>query len=1405
MELISIICVYDKDKVLNENLLESLKGQTQDYELILIDNRNLKYDSLASAYNYGAKKAKGKYFIFAHQDICFSDNDWIKKTINQINKLNNIGIVGVSGKCDDYQIYSNIKYGKNSDIVSPRKLNEVKLATAIDDCLFIIPKTTFDLLNFDENSCFSWYLCATDYLLSLKKVNLNAYLIPSNLEHKSNYSTIDESYFKTIKKLQKKFFKNKVISDMLFDWKTYVPIKRQLNTKNINNSFFDYMIFEDSKNKKLKNPLKKYLNSKKISKSYLKNKIFDLSSNNYYFIFLKSKGNLKLFKRYVSQYRDIRKSYLFDEHYYLTKYKNVNNFNSDPLSHYMFVGYKKGYKPNNFMNVKYYVKKYGLNLNPITNYLEHGGKLECTNSFYKNHKLIAESGLFDETFYVNNYPEVKNSDLDMISHYMIIGFQKNYNPSENFDSKLYWETYEDVKKVNENPLLHYVRSGQYEKRYPRQYTAEESNYIMSSIDSVVKNEELTNFNKDAPLVSIIILNRNGLNYLKLLFKNFAENICYPNYEIIVVDNNSSDNSVNYLKNLSKKLPLTIIENHENKSFAEANNDAATISKGKFLLLLNNDMEPLYGWLNHMVTAFLASNDIGVVGAKLLYPFKENDLNSLKTQNEGIKFSEYNGFVNKDDGFIVPYNICNNPILESNENEMEFASVLGASLLIEKELYQKVGGLDEHLFYNFEDIDLCLKVIEEGYKIEYCPKAKIYHYYKATRDSPFKTNPINLKNYNYFYYKWNYWLAEKLFLDKLNNDLVYAENMLNLIYMSDDYKLLEEDENININNILISEDITKDNEYIIENLNWKIVPLKIKNKKYKYRKNIDILVSDIPTLNSKKFTIRNIHTVKIALIKKDINEWIQEDNIDYYDLIFTTEEYFEHFKELNNVFLLNDESIFVQIRSLLNNIHLNDKDEFNNLISNFKFEKSFDNAKEYLTILNSEYFDEKWYSEHYDVSNYEMDFITHYLKVGYKKGFNPGPNFNTDSYYLCNPDVKNSKMNPLVHYELYGKYENRKIAYSQEEIDSYNIYLSLIDSKNAEKTKKLFKTKKNQIFFYSPWDNKKDGQLNENTQMIYDFIGDKYDKLKFTLNGRPEIGDSYELLKNVLESKVIIIDQGWPLLSEVELRDDQKVINVWHACGAFKKIGYDVPIYSDNQLKRFGKQFRQYSNFIVSSPNISSIYANAHGMDKKDVLGLGVPRTDIFFNENIKQKLIDDFYKEYPDLVDKEIILFAPTFRDNYEFDTFIDWNKLSESLASNEIFVIKRHLLTKEDFLKGSEYGNIMYIEDVSLFALMFISKLLITDYSSVIFEYSLLDKPIIHYCPDFDKYTSIRDFYLDFENELFGEIIKDGNVLINKIANNDYKINISKLNKFKEKFMSACDGHATERIGNLIFKYMEE
>jgi len=267
--------------------------------------------------------------------------------------------------------------------------------------------------------------------------------------------------------------------------------------------------------------------------------------------------------------------------------------------------------------------------------------------------------------------------------------------------------------------------------------------------------------KNAPMISIIILNYNGHEHLKRLFKTWKESTIYDNYEIIIIDNNSNDESVLFLEKISKYLPIRIIKNSMNINFSQGCNQGAKLSKGEYLLLLNNDTEVTYGWLNEMVRCAFMEPNVGAIGAKLLYPMtpvsKHNILKALRVQHSGIDFKVSNGM-------FMPYNMGNgcSPFDKSVNNLKYVKAVTGAALLVKKENYYTVLGLDEEFDYGFEDVDFCLKLLKNGLINIYCPTSLILHHENGTQSIRNWNDTYKRwkRNSRYFINKWNDWLLER---------------------------------------------------------------------------------------------------------------------------------------------------------------------------------------------------------------------------------------------------------------------------------------------------------------------------------------------------------------------------------------------------------------------------------------------------------------------------------------------------------------------------------------------------------------------------------------------------------------------------------------------------------------------
>ena len=227
--MLSIICVYNNKDLLENYLLKSLKRQSIDFELILLDNTSGKFNSAARALNSGGKKSTGQYLMFVHQDFAFDSDTWLEETEKTLNTLNNLGIAGVAGKSNRNCI-SNIKTGFPPILAGTIQIKEPKRVQTLDECIIIIPKKIFEEIQFDDVICDNWHLYATDYCLTAGKAGYNSYVIPCGGYHVSpGFSFSEGNYYLTLKKLIKKHRnEHEWIYTTTGSWSTVYPLDLQI-------------------------------------------------------------------------------------------------------------------------------------------------------------------------------------------------------------------------------------------------------------------------------------------------------------------------------------------------------------------------------------------------------------------------------------------------------------------------------------------------------------------------------------------------------------------------------------------------------------------------------------------------------------------------------------------------------------------------------------------------------------------------------------------------------------------------------------------------------------------------------------------------------------------------------------------------------------------------------------------------------------------------------------------------------------------------------------------------------------------------------------------------------------------------------------------------------------------------
>lgn len=389
------------------------------------------------------------------------------------------------------------------------------------------------------------------------------------------------------------------------------------------------------------------------------------------------------------------------------------------------------------------------------------------------------------------------------------------------------------------------------------------------------------------LVSIIICNRNGLNNLINLFNSLKNSQFYNNYELIIVDNASVDESIIYIDEQKDNYSIRLIRNKKNETFSKACNQGAEIAEGEYLLFLNNDIEVTDYWLDELLKVAIKKKNVGAIGAKLIYPeIPENTTNfgkDYKIQHAGIAFhrQSYEG-----DQYIRPYNKGNGKDpFSDNEKTIAISAVTAACLLMKRDVFINIGGFDEHYIYGYEDVDLCLKALRKGYVNFYCPTALLFHYEFGTQQNDLK-NEVYLRrkaNLLYFTRRWNDFLRQRILRDKLSREYQFSEKPLTIAFV------LKE----NLNNITGNGSIARFADALIrEGCTVKFLIYdneKDKDNWYNVGYDTDILVSTSYEYDISKIQNAGMDIITVAWLTDNLKAWCSSLSFHYYTFVLTETE------------------------------------------------------------------------------------------------------------------------------------------------------------------------------------------------------------------------------------------------------------------------------------------------------------------------------------------------------------------------------------------------------------------------------------------------------------------------------------------------------------------------------------
>lgn len=327
------------------------------------------------------------------------------------------------------------------------------------------------------------------------------------------------------------------------------------------------------------------------------------------------------------------------------------------------------------------------------------------------------------------------------------------------------------------------------------------------------------------------------------------------------------------------------------------------------------------------------------------------------------------------------------------------------------------------------------------------------------------------------------------------------------------------------------------------------------------------------------------------------------------------------------------------------------------------------------------------------------------------------------------------------------------------------------------------------------------EMSGNFAFIFEEIKESYStRIILGKENRKKLS-KFQYCKELAKAEFILVDDFYPIIYPIPLRKQTELIQVWHAVGAFKTVGFARRGNKD----RFSMTHRNYTGAIVSSEGIRKDYAKAFRMEQKNVYPVGIPRTDVFFDEAYASAICEKWYQKYPILREKKVILFAPTFRgDNihqayYDYEQ-IDFQELEQALSDEYVCVIKMHPFVKNHCTESFKSDFFLDLtEEREVNDLLFVTDVLVTDYSSIIFEASLLEIQTIFFAYDLEEYTKSRDFFYPYDRYAFGPVVKDQQALLAALKHP--QMDEEKKKQFQSYFMGGCDGHATKRFVDTVLR----
>lgn len=313
-----------------------------------------------------------------------------------------------------------------------------------------------------------------------------------------------------------------------------------------------------------------------------------------------------------------------------------------------------------------------------------------------------------------------------------------------------------------------------------------------------------------------------------------------------------------------------------------------------------------------------------------------------------------------------------------------------------------------------------------------------------------------------------------------------------------------------------------------------------------------------------------------------------------------------------------------------------------------------------------------------------------------------------------------------------------------------------------------------------------------SEQLFDF-----NHSQLTIYSTHSISTHIQMLKDLSNASEIIIDNFYPFLGAAKYLKGT-IFQTWHAVGAFKKFGledHSLKKRSSLSVRRFKKSYRNIDYVLNGSTIMGNIFKQSFGVDDKCLLNFGMPSCDFYMDDTQIKNAKNYMIRTYPELNGQTVITYTPTYRDNIfnVSELEIDIEHMLTALPENYSIILRLHPSVNYNNQKFYNDRVVNLSKNESIENILSVTDILITDYSSVAFDFANFNKPIIFYPYDLDDYKVTRGLTGEYSNLVVGQIAYSTLDIVNIINKNNF--DISDIETFKNKWNEFSKGNNTQLL----------